>query len=104
MSFDDERLVGGGRTAEGSIHRWGGSVRAGRGEGLVPARFAWFDEVSGERLLVDFIGTECFFRELEALGFERQAGEAGLDEDEPGLRAGRPSALTVVREAARRPA
>lgn len=50
--------------------RWGGIVRAGAPHGALVC-FAWIDEVSGERLLVEVEGSEEFFLALEDLGFER---------------------------------
>lgn len=69
--------------------RWGGFVSAGAGGGGAgPVRFAWIDEESGERLLVDVEGSEDFFLELEALGFERQGpareGETAPEDPVPG--------------------
>jgi len=60
------------------------------------ARFVWRDPGSGELLEVVLHGSEAFFAELEALGFERFAGT------DPEARAGLSGGSSGVRSSAAR--
>ena len=63
------------------------------------ARFVWRDPRSGELLEVVLHGSESFFAELEALGFERTAK---MDPGAPTLVAGLPGGSSGVRSSAAR--
>jgi len=72
------------------IRRWArGSVRSADASSLSPARLEWVDPETGERLVVDLMGSEAFLSDLEASGFERPLGGnrrgAGPSAGGPGL-------------------
>ena len=72
-----------------SSERWGGIVHASPGGQALNARYAWIDAESGERIVLEVIGSEEFFQSLEELGFER------LEEDPPAARPGAWQALSA---------
>lgn len=73
----------------------------GRGEGRASARFLWIDDETGDELVVEVSGGEGFYRELEKIGFLREAEQDPAGPEGP-QGAGAPASWTGSHESAPR--
>ena len=70
-------------------------------EGRASARFLWIDDETGDELVVEVSGGEGFYRELEKIGFLREAEQDPAGPGGP-QGAGAPSSWTGSHESAPR--